>query len=207
MARHGNTVIPITDKVDLAHFVELNRRQAAPYGNQLLDVLPPASQMIPAREKGPGKVSVTTYAAHNLIDWHFLKVQVAHVLQLQPLVHVLKAQQGGGTLHQDSQCFLDKGCAPGLLPLLALRRHADLTHTRRPSDWTTAPVLWKPERKQPTYPWISSRCWLADHHLCRPPHYMGRRGSPLCYGDCYFGERQTRCRLKVVTRAAKRLRP
>jgi hypothetical protein len=85
-------VIPVADKEYLADFVELDRGQALSGSDQLLDFLPPTSQMILAWRESTGKIQVTAHAAHNPVQRHLLESQIAHLTQLQFRVHIIEAQ-------------------------------------------------------------------------------------------------------------------
>src|SRR5919202_744913 len=112
-------MIAVLDEVDLADFVELNRRQADIRILRLVDVHPASGRRLVARQETPVEVRIAALAAYDLIQGDLLQPEVVTAAYIQPRLNLVKRHQLPGTMPDCVDDSLPQGLAPSTLPIVA----------------------------------------------------------------------------------------
>src|SRR5919202_777957 len=112
-------MIAVLDEVDLADFVELNRRQADIRILRLVDVHPASGRRLVAWQETPIEVGIAALAAYDLIQGHLLRPEVVTAANIQPRLNLVKRHQLPCTMRECVDDSLPQGLAPGALPIVA----------------------------------------------------------------------------------------
>ncbi len=90
LAGNGDAVIPIDHKVDFAHFIHFNGRQAGAILQKCHpDTGPAILVLCPPRQEGAGKVGIAAHTSHDRVERDVLYAALGADAQLQLLRHFL----------------------------------------------------------------------------------------------------------------------
>ena len=151
--------LPSLTKIDLAHLVQLDRRQAAKIVGRHVDPLPALAQLLVPGPEGAGEVAVLAGAAHDLVQRHLLQAALAGDVQPQLALHIVEGQQIVGLAAQQRDQAFDHGLALGMVELaVRLGAGGQVFAHRQP-----AASKGRPSTRRPQPRWPVNSPALADH--------------------------------------------
>jgi len=109
LAGHGYAVIAVAHEVNVAHLVQLHRREVDVLVMRLINPLPAKSRVRLRRQESAVEVPVAIYAAHDLGYGHGLDTTINLAMYLERGLHLVEGEQFVAVTKEQRGNFAQEG--------------------------------------------------------------------------------------------------